>query len=111
QTMEVKVHHQKADGKMENIYKNLHSNQKILIYEMLKRNISVELINEELELIRARYQNHEELIYDRDSSIMPYQLSVLAGNKKIAKELMMHQGISVPIGEEFKAREEDYIVE
>ena len=111
QTMVVKVPHQKVDGRMENIYKNLHSNQKILIYEMLKRNISVDVINEELELVRARYQNHEELIYDRDSSIMPYQLSVLAGNKMLAKELMMNYGISVPIGEEFKAKEENYIVE
>lgn len=111
QTMEVKVLPQKADGRMENIYKNLHSNQKILIYEMLKRNISVDVINEELELVRAKYQNHEELIYDRDSSIMPYQLSVLAGNKMLAKELMMNHGISVPIGEEFKAKEENYIVE
>ncbi len=111
QTMVVKVLPQKVDGKMENIYKNLHSNQKILIYEMLKRNIRVDVINEELELVKARYQNHEELIYDRDSSIMPYQLSVLAGNKMLAKELMMSHGISVPIGEEFKAKEENYIVE
>ena len=109
--MEVRAPHQKVDGRMENIYKNLHSNQKILIYEMLKRNISVDVINEELELVRARYQNHEELIYDRDSSIMPYQLSVLAGNKMLAKELMMNHGISVPIGEEFKANEKKYIIE
>lgn len=111
QTMVVKVLPQKVDGKMENIYKNLHSNQKILIYEMLKRNIRVDVINEELELVKARYQNHEELIYDRDSSIMPYQLSVLAGNKMLAKELMMNHGISVPIGEEFKANEKKYIIE
>ena len=37
---------------MENIYKNLHSNQKILIYEMLKRGISVEVLDESLELIK-----------------------------------------------------------
>ena len=36
---------------MEIIYKNLHSNQKILIYEMLKRGISVEVLDESLELI------------------------------------------------------------
>ena len=54
----------KVDGKMENIYKNLHSNQKILIYEMLKRGISVEVLDENLELIKASYNGHDELIYD-----------------------------------------------
>ena len=47
---------------MENIYKNLHSNQKILIYEMLKRGISVEVLDENLELIKASFNGHDELI-------------------------------------------------
>lgn len=46
----------------------LHSNQKILIFEMLKRGIDVELLNRDLELIKTSYQGHTELIYDRDSS-------------------------------------------
>ena len=65
--IQVKVTFQaKEDVKMENIYKNLHSNQKILIYEMLKRGISVEVLDESLELIKASYNGHDELIYDRD---------------------------------------------
>lgn len=95
---------------MENIYKNLHTNQKIMIYEMLKRGISVEFIDENLELIKAKYQNHEELIYDRDSSITPYHISVLAGNKGIVKEMLQNNGISVPLGATFKVGETDYIL-
>ena len=49
----VKVIVAKVDGRMENIYKNLHSNQKILIYEMLRRGIDVEVLDENLELIKA----------------------------------------------------------
>lgn len=86
---------------MQNIYKNLHSNQKILIYEMLKRGISVEVLDEKLELIKASYNGHDELIYDRDSSIMPYNVSVLAGDKGITKQILQSNGISVPIGEVF----------
>jgi len=93
----------KVDGKMENIYKNLHSNQKILIYEMLKRGINVEIVNEQLELIKASYKGHEELIYDRDSSIVPYSLSVLAGDKGLTKQLLFANGISVPTGAVFSA--------
>ena len=91
---------------MKNIYKNLHSNQKILIYELLSRGIHVDVLDEDLELIRAYYKGHEELIYDRDSSIMPYNVSVLAGDKGITKNILQCNGISVPIGETFIA--EDY---
>lgn len=95
---------------MQNAYKNLHSNQKILIYEMLKRGISVEVLDERLELIKASYNGHDELIYDRDSSIMPYNVSVLAGDKGITKHILQSNGISVPIGEVFKAKDYEYIL-
>lgn len=94
----------KVDGDMRNIYARLHSNQKILIYEMLKRGITVEVLDEKLELIRASYNGHDELIYDRDSSIMPYNVSILAGDKGITKKILQSNGISVPIGEVFVAR-------
>lgn len=96
---------------MQNIYKNLHSNQKILIYEMLKRGITVEVLDEKLELIKASYNGHDELIYDRDSSIMPYNVSVLAGDKGITKKILQSNGISVPLGEVFSAKDSEYILE
>lgn len=101
----------KVDGRVENIYKNLHTNQKIMIYEMLKRGISVEVLDEGLELIKTKYGDHEELIYDRDSSITPYHVSVLAGNKGIVKEMLQEKGISVPIGAVFKVTDGAYILE
>ena len=101
---------EKVDGKMENIYKNLHSNQKILIYEMLKRGISVEVLDESLELIKASFNGHDELIYDRDSSIMPYNVSILAGDKGITKHILQNNGISVPMGEVFNITDSDYIL-
>lgn len=109
--MEKVIFQQKADGKMYNVYKNLHSNQKILIYEMLKRGISVEVLDENLELIKASYNGHDELIYDRDSSIMPYNVSILAGDKGITKHILENNGISVPIGEVFDVTDTDYIIE
>ena len=96
---------------MENIYKDLHSNQKIFIYEMLKRGINVQVIDYEKEIIRASYKGHDELIYDRDSSIMPYSLSILAGDKSFTKRNLIKHNITVPIGEEFLAKDIDYIKE
>ncbi len=95
---------------MENIYKDLHSNQKIFIYEMLKRGINVEIIDVEREIIKSSYNGHDELICDRDSSIMPYNVSILAGDKGFTKKNLMMNGISVPIGETFLAKDIDYIL-
>lgn len=94
---------------MENIYKDLHSNQKIFIYEMLKRGINVEIIDAEREIIKTSYNGHDELICDRDSSIMPYNVSILAGDKGFTKRNLMANGISVPIGETFVAKDIEYI--
>lgn len=94
---------------MKNIYKDLHSNQKIFIYEMLKRGINVEVIDTKSELIKTSYNGHDELICDRDSSIMPYNVSILAGDKGFTKRNLMMNGISVPIGETFLAKDIDYI--
>lgn len=102
---------EKVDGNVENIYRDLHSNQKILIYEMLKRGILVDIVDEKLELIRTSYSNHEEFIYDRDSSIMPYHVSVLAGNKGLAKKIMQDKGICVPIGEVFSLGDSDSLLQ
>ena len=101
----------KIDFNTQNIYKNLHSNQKILIYEMLKRGISVEVLDEKFELIKASYNGHDELIYDRDSSIMPYNVSVLAGDKGITKQILQSNGISVPIGEVFNVSDYESILQ
>lgn len=98
-------------------YGCLHSNQKLLIKELVKRGIEVEVINQELELISARYANHVETILDRDSSIMPYSTAVLVGDKMITKKFLKSVGISVPLGIEFSnydnafsLKESDYII-
>lgn len=77
---------------------------------MLKRGISVEVLDESLELIKASYNGHNELIYDRDSSIMPYNVSILAGDKGITKHILQDNGISVPIGEVFNVTDFNHIL-
>ena len=63
----------------------LHTNQRLLIIEMQKRNIDVSILDKDMELIEAKYKQHKELILDRDSSITPYAESVIAGDKFITK--------------------------
>ena len=90
-------------------YGCLHRNQKWLVKELIERGINVTILDSEAGIIRASYKNHDELILDRDSSIMPYAVSVLAGNKMITKRYLKNYEVSVPIGSAFKVEDSEYI--
>lgn len=79
----------------------LHTNQRLLVVELQRRGVDVELIVPELELLRASYQGHIELLLDRDSSINPYAASVVTADKALAKRLMAEAGLSVCKGANF----------
>lgn len=83
----------------------LHTNQRLFIMEMQSRGIDVEVIYNEIELIRAEYGKHIEWILDRDSSITPYSVSIICGDKYITKKILQRSEISVPIGEMFYPNE------
>lgn len=81
--------------------KNLHTNQRLLVVEMQSRGINVDIVYKDIELIKAEYGNHIEWILDRDSSITPYSVSVICGDKYITKRILEENEISVPMGEKF----------
>lgn len=79
----------------------MHTNQRLLVMEMQSRGINVDIIYRDMELIRAEYGKHIEWILDRDSSIMPYSVSIVCGNKYLTKKILQEKEISVPLGEMF----------
>ena len=83
----------------------LHTNQRLLVKEMQSRGINVDIIYREIELIKAEYGKHIEWILDRDSSITPYSVSIICGDKYITKKILERNDISVPIGEKFLPNE------
>lgn len=83
----------------------LHTNQRLLIKEMQSRGIHVDIIYQDMELIRAEYGEHVEWILDRDSSITPYSVSVICGDKYLTKRILEQNNIRVPIGEKFLPNE------
>ena len=83
----------------------LHTNQRLLVKEMQSRGINVDIIYREMELIKAEYGKHIEWILDRDSSITPYSVSIICGDKYITKKILEQNEISVPIGEKFLSNE------
>lgn len=83
----------------------LHTNQRLLIIEMQSRGIDVNIIYKDIELIKAEYGKHIEWILDRDSSITPYSVSIICGDKYITKRILEQSKISVPTGEKFLPNE------
>ena len=83
----------------------LHTNQRLLIQEMQSRKINVDIICKNIELIKAEYGKHVEWILDRDSSITPYSVSIICGDKYITKRILEQSKISVPTGEKFLPNE------
>lgn len=83
----------------------LHTNQRLLIMEMQSRGINVDSIYKEIELIKAEYGKHVEWILDRDSSITPYSVSIICGDKYITKKILEKNKISVPLGEKILSNE------
>ena len=83
----------------------LHTNQRLFIMEMQSRGIDIEIIYKEMELIKAEYGKHIEWILDRDSSITPYSVSIICGDKYITKKILERVEISVPSGEKFYPEE------
>ncbi len=83
----------------------LHTNQRLLVTEMQSRGIDVKIIYKDIELIKAEYEKHIEWILDRDSSITPYSVSIICGDKYITKKILEKNKISVPIGEKFLPNE------
>lgn len=82
---------------------SLHTNQRLFVQELQQRGIKVELIDPEIELLKAIYNEHVEYILDRYCSISPFPITRMVSDKILAKRLMAEAGISVPKGRVFEA--------
>ncbi len=79
----------------------LHTNQRLLVKEMQSRGINVDIIYKEIELIKAEYGKHIEWILDRDSSITPYSVSIICGDKYITKKILEQNEIACLLEKNF----------
>ena len=88
---------------------NIKFNQQLLIYEMLKRGIKVNVLDDENDIIKTKYKDHFEIIYGMDSSIMPHSIVRLINDKGFVKKNLVNCGITTPAGASFKAKNIEYI--
>ena len=82
---------------------SLRANQRFIVRELLARGVEVSLLDWENELLEARLGSHYEILFDIDSSIVPYTASVISGSKSINKMLLERVGISNHRGKRFKS--------
>lgn len=79
----------------------LHTNQKLLLKELISRGATWEMIDEFEELIAIRFNGKTEYLLDRFSSKAPFSMVKVTADKHLAKQIMKANGISVPDGAVF----------
>lgn len=82
-------------------FSELHTNQRLLLQELETRGVKIEVLVPELEIVRARYGKHVELLLDRSGSRCPYGSSIIASDKYVTKQLLLQTGLEAPRGEQF----------
>ena len=79
----------------------LHTNQRLLLIVLITRGAEVNILIPELEIVEVHLAERTEILLDRDSSICPYNTSILCSQKYLVKTLLMRAGLPVPKGEVF----------
>lgn len=81
----------------------LHTNQRLLILELIKRGASWESIDEFEELVAIHYKGRTEYLLDRFSSKVPFHMVKATADKYLTKNILKKNGLSVPEGNVFTA--------
>ncbi len=79
----------------------LHTNQKLLLKELILRWVSVNDVNVSNEYVCTDYHGHHEFIFDRYTSIIPYNYVILFSDKHLTKKVLDSLWFSCPIGNGF----------
>ncbi|MDR0607623.1 MAG: hypothetical protein LBG52_04685 [Candidatus Peribacteria bacterium] len=83
------------------VLSSLHTNQRLLIEELLKYGVEVFPIDLSIELIEARYKGHQEYILDRFCSNVPLVSAKMTADKILTKRVLQQHNIPTPKGEVF----------
>ncbi len=85
--------------------KRLHTNQRLLVAELLSRGAEVLPVDYEREVMEVRYEGRKEYLIDRTSARAAHVPAVLASDKHLTKKILAEAGIRVPQGGIFSVGE------
>jgi glutamate--cysteine ligase len=81
----------------------MHTNQKLLIDDLLKKGAKVHIINQEEELVEIDYRGKKDFLYDRFSSQISLIPLKITADKILTKKILKENHIHVPEGMIFSA--------
>lgn len=79
----------------------LHTNQRLLVEELLRRGAVVAPFDYDLELLEVTYEGRTEFLMDRTTRATPYLSSSFTADKHLTKQILARAGISTPEGRVF----------
>lgn len=79
----------------------LHTNQKLLVQELLNRGAQIKVLDKSDELLEVIYKGKKDFLLDRFSSRVPYHVVKMTADKHFAKNILRTNHISVPQGHVF----------
>lgn len=90
---------------------NLHTNQKLVVSELINRGASVKVINPVIELIEVEYQGKKDFLLDRFSSAAPFHVVKLTADKWRTKTILHAANINVPAGAIFNFQQIEEVMD
>lgn len=76
----------------------LHTNQRLLVQELIQRGASFKIVDIDDELIEINFQGKTQFLLDRFSAVAPYHMVKISADKHLAKKILTSNGINTPEG-------------
>ncbi len=89
----------------------LHTNQRLLIEELISRGVEISDIDQSIELLQAQLGDHIELLFDRYSGNVPYNVVTIMADKFLTKHYLRMHWFSTPDGWLFDIGDRESILE
>jgi cyanophycin synthetase len=79
----------------------LHTNQQLLVDELILRGATIRVIDLYDELLEISYKGKKDFLLDRFSSVVPFTTSKITADKHLSKSYLVENNISTPYGNVF----------
>lgn len=76
----------------------LHTNQRLLVQELIQRGASFKIIDLDDELIEINFDGKKQFLLDRFSDVAPYHMVKVSADKHLAKQILRNNNINTPQG-------------
>jgi cyanophycin synthetase len=80
------------------VLEKLHTNQRLLVTELFKMGLAIEMVDEDIELLKVISDDEQFFLLDRFTTVPNYISVTMTADKYLTKEILAKNGIAVPVG-------------